>query len=390
MQKRLYFFFYNKFNNASLARLLSNAFYKINIIVYKIRKKIIKKDIVTINVEDASSKINKVSPCPKITYTLNNSGIHDNTDLSIIVPVYNYESVLENCIQSIINQNTRYKYEIIFVDDGSTDKSSEILQKYINVKKVKVLTQKNLGISKARNTGIDNAKGSYLMFVDCDDYLEPSIVESLLNIAYSNDVDIVESGYYTFNNKGRIKDFIMKSKYVKNNCSDVLLNHAGLPWGKIYKRELFDEIRFPESSWYEDTLIKFIIFRLCKSYFYYPEALYGYRMYEGNFTKVQNKSIRCIEHYWILSWLVELSHKLEIEDEVSLYKTLLLHLGSIFAARTVNLDVNLRKTVFILACELAKNSKPKKRYTIPYMYKQLEMSLEEKDYSLWLLTCKHI
>lgn len=95
-----------------------------------------------------------------------------NEKISVIIPVYNCEKYLNKCVDSVLNQ-TYTNYEIILIDDGSTDRSSEICDKYEKVsKKVKVLHQKNSGVSQARNNGVDIAEGKYICFLDSDDYIE--------------------------------------------------------------------------------------------------------------------------------------------------------------------------------------------------------------------------
>ena len=99
--------------------------------------------------------------------------------VSIVIPVYNVEKLLDRCIKSLLNQ-TYKDYELIFIDDGSKDNSLKILEKYKQNKKIKILTQKNNGPAITRNRGIKLAKGEYIMFVDSDDYVSPCIIEVLL------------------------------------------------------------------------------------------------------------------------------------------------------------------------------------------------------------------
>ncbi len=105
------------------------------------------------------------------------SDIDENIIISFVVPVYNSEKYLEECMLSIIHQDTNYHYECIFVDDGSTDQSPIILNRYASLDNVKIIHQENSGISMARNMGIKNAKGRYLVFVDNDDIVEKNMVQ---------------------------------------------------------------------------------------------------------------------------------------------------------------------------------------------------------------------
>jgi glycosyltransferase involved in cell wall biosynthesis len=116
--------------------------------------------------------------------------------LSIIVPVYNVEDYLEKCIESLYKQDLpKHEYEVIAVNDGSTDKSLDVLerlkQKHASVK---IITQENQGLSGARNTGINNASGDYILFVDSDDYILENTAKKLTDLAQQNDLDILEFG----------------------------------------------------------------------------------------------------------------------------------------------------------------------------------------------------
>lgn len=124
----------------------------------------------------------------------------NNISISIIVPVYNVEPYLEQCLESILQQNFK-NYELLCVDDGSTDKSGEILTEYaLKYNKIKVIThERNLGLSAARNTGLKNANGKYVMFVDSDDFVEKNAFEELFGIAEEAQVDIVYFNIKGFN-----------------------------------------------------------------------------------------------------------------------------------------------------------------------------------------------
>ena len=110
--------------------------------------------------------------------------------ISVIVPVYRVEQYLERCVASILAQTYR-DFELILVDDGSTDGAQDVLHRYENYPDVKVIFQQNQGIAGARNTGLVNAIGKYIMFIDCDDTVEDNLIETLMMKAYKDDCDIV-------------------------------------------------------------------------------------------------------------------------------------------------------------------------------------------------------
>ena len=114
-------------------------------------------------------------------------------DVSIIIPVYNTEKYLKQCLESLINQKTEFKYEIICVNDGSTDNSEKILEQFSE--DIQHIYIKNSGPGAARNLAIQKAKGQYLLFVDSDDYIDKEMLEKMYNNAIENNSDIVVCDY---------------------------------------------------------------------------------------------------------------------------------------------------------------------------------------------------
>ena len=175
-------------------------------------------------------------------------------DISIIVPIYNAEKYLKQCIDSLISQ-TKKEIEIILINDGSTDSSEKIIKKYKD-KRVKYFKNKNQGIGKTRNFGIDKATGKYIMFVDSDDYLEVHACEKLFHTAESEHLDLVICDFYRVEDNKvieiKIPDF--KNSTLKEN-PQLLLDINLAPWNKLYKRELIinNNIKFVEDLKYEDA-----------------------------------------------------------------------------------------------------------------------------------------
>ena len=141
MKHGFYFRFYKVFHNEMLCALLSNIAYFLYCIKYKIEKLRTKHSIIEMTVEDAHKIIDEVYPKPVSEPEYKNSKIDDSLDLSVVVPVYNNSEILDENIKSILNQKTSYSYEVIFVDDGSTDGARDILKKYENNPNVKLIFQ---------------------------------------------------------------------------------------------------------------------------------------------------------------------------------------------------------------------------------------------------------
>lgn len=199
--------------------------------------------------------------------------------ISVIVPVYNVESYLEKCIESIQNQSYK-SLEIILVNDGSTDSSGDICDKYATCdKRIRVIHQKNGGISSARNTGLEVANGDYIAFVDSDDYIEPKMYEDLLNVLKEYNLDIIDCGSFRDKNgmiTGGCNDGQIEI-YEKDDALRLAM-HDGFTsvWNKLYKRDIVINIRFPEGRKFEDSAISYLyiananrIGHINRSYYYY-------------------------------------------------------------------------------------------------------------------------
>lgn len=178
----------------------------------------------------------------------NNSTLLPQYELEVIIPVYNVEEYLEECINSILTQQTNFNFHIIIINDGSSDNSRNLLRKYEQDYRISIYDQENKGFSGARNTGLNYAQGKYIMFVDSDDRLPQGAIQALMTKAIEGDYDIVEGGHDRFNNNGII------SKHLPNANQ-----FSGVAWGKVYKAEIWQGVQFPEKYWFEDTICTFII-----------------------------------------------------------------------------------------------------------------------------------
>ena len=178
--------------------------------------------------------------------------------ISIIIPVYNAEKYIDNCIKSILNQ-TYNNLEIIVVNDGSTDATEAVLSKYLNYKNFKLINKDNEGPSIARKVGLDNSHGQYVSFVDADDYLDENFYEVMLNEMLDKNVDIVECGYKFVDSNGKvIKNSNMYNEYVNNNCVEhyvLKTNTTNYLWNRLFKKELFKNVVFPKFYAGEDSCI---------------------------------------------------------------------------------------------------------------------------------------
>lgn len=212
--------------------------------------------------------------------------ITDQDLITVIVPVFNVSQFLRKCLKSIIDQSYR-NIEIIIIDDGSTDGSGNICDELsVTDERVKVIHQLNMGLSGARNTGLDNASGKYIFFCDSDDYIEPDALEKMLFKLKRDHADIVACGFSkVYQNSGESKEkkelFTNPKPGRWNGYQSVIQmmrnnNVCTVVWNKLYRKELFEGIRFPLNVKNEDEATTYKLLYKAGIVTYTPDTLYNY------------------------------------------------------------------------------------------------------------------
>ena len=224
--------------------------------------------------------------------------------ISIIIPMYNVENYISECLNSVISQNYK-NLEIIIVDDGSTDNSYEIASKYCkNDSRIKIFRKKNGGLSDARNFGIENSSGKYLFFLDSDDFLPDYTIDYLYNLINLYKTNISIGAHTILKNKKNIYKGIGKEK-TKTLSTKEVLNEILLDkeidlstWGKLYKRELFYSIKFPVGKAFEDTATTYKLLYLSERVAVGGKSVYFYRIRSNSITTATNfsKKMQLIEN----------------------------------------------------------------------------------------------
>lgn len=216
-------------------------------------------------------------------------------DISVIVPIYNAEKYLNKCVDSLINQ-TKKELEFILVNDGSTDKTEEIIKSYKD-SRIKYFKNKNQGIGKTRNFGIEKATGKYIMFLDSDDYLKNNACEILYKSVEKTDADLAICDFYKIYDSGaeeKIKLLSFKPTTLRKTPS--LVNEINLaPWNKLYKKELItkNKIKFVENLKYEDAPFVIESFSKARKIIKVDEYLNYYLIHGNSETTVRDK--RCFD-----------------------------------------------------------------------------------------------
>lgn len=218
--------------------------------------------------------------------------------LSIIVPFYNVEKYLGTCLNSLLNQDiTINDYEIVLINDGSTDRSLEIADSFVKrYENVQLFSQENIGVGSARNKGIKSARGKYLMFVDADDYVQTGCIGSLIECMESNSLDLLRFNYYAINGNGQIIGKTKNSTYSIAYNKDVVngetfltdyLGWACYAWSFLYNTSFIskNDLYFNPSIFFEDVdwLVK--VLTLANRVLSIDKEIYVYLQRQGSITQ---------------------------------------------------------------------------------------------------------
>lgn len=206
--------------------------------------------------------------------------------ISIIIPVYNTEQYLGKCLDSVIFQ-TYKNLQIILVDDGSTDNSPSICDDYAKAdSRITVMHQKNAGVSAARNTGLAAVKGEWIGWVDSDDWIEPEMFARMIEAGLVHNTDIVICGRIEeYRNSAVSRGWNKEDILSREDAVRALLENDRIQnylWDKLWKKDLFDGMIFPEGRTYEDIALMGRLFEKSDTVLCIPDAYYHYNQRQGS------------------------------------------------------------------------------------------------------------
>lgn len=219
-------------------------------------------------------------------------------EISVIVPVYNAEKYVKRCLDSLVDQDFKRGYEIVVINDGSTDSSLEIVERLAALyKNIRVFSQKNSGLSAARNAGIARARGKYLMFTDSDDYVGREYLSAMYRASEQSGADITCCNYRNvfegsnfsmgciFRHRPGVFD---SEKMIRALIVDITMR--AYAWNKIYRRELFTKhgVTYPEGKYFEDVATTPKLFFYAKKIAVIQDELYNYVQRKGSITGTMN------------------------------------------------------------------------------------------------------
>lgn len=238
-------------------------------------------------------------------------------DLQIIMPAYNVEQYIDECISSVLAQKTRYSYLLVVVDDGSTDDTPILLQKYADNPHVKIIRQSNQGPSAARNNGLQYINARFVAFIDADDSLPENAVETLVRNVDEYNVDILEGSHRIFKGNQTIGVREFEDKFSSSIC------FSSFAWGKVYRAHIWQHVGFPLGYWFEDMMVLLTLSPMTAKQGQIHDIVYNYRDTPTGFTRAYNQDKRRIETYWVTKQLLADTNALGIVPTTYSYERFL-------------------------------------------------------------------
>ena len=265
----------------------------------------------------------------------------DDTEyqLDIIIPAYNVEAQLAGCMQSVLGQKSSYPFRVILVEDGATDRTAEIANRFAGIENVQVIHQQNAGAAHARNTGLAASCAPYLMFVDADDRLAPDAIQKLMDCITAQQADAAEGSYYNENGKTRRLHKQQEGLLPSMNAL------YGMPWGKVYRRELFEKVCFPEGYWFEDSVLHQLVLPCAGVKYGICDVVYerGINPQGAGYTSRGNA--KSIDTVWLALRLAQDRQQLGLRADQD-YFEYLLNLAVLSAHRLQGLDEEVQQAAF--------------------------------------------
>lgn len=307
----------------------------------------------------------------------------EDYDLQIVIPVYNVENFIAECMDSVLNQNTHYKYIVVVVNDGSTDRSREILRKYEHIDNVRIIDQKNRGLSAARNRALQNIIAPYITFVDSDDILLPGAIDAWMDAATRYDADIVEGSYQRLIN-GKVMPGLTHKPYVGSLWSETSM--TGYACMKVYRAELFRSACFPEGYYFEDTLISMYILPLAKRIVSIPDNVYLYRLNPRSIMSQMMKGEKCnVNSLFVTIQIIEDNAKRGFRHDQQQYDQFLHEIVGTFHAIKRMGRVDFNHHAFSVSCRLLQQYYPNYTTTNSSL-KPIEKALRFHNYRSYIVS----
>lgn len=341
------------------------------------------ESLVPMSAEKSEEILSKNYADVKSSALCDNKIISQDIDLQVIIPVYKAEPFLRKCIDSVLNQKTQYSFKIVAVNDGSPDKSGDILKEYESDNRVIVYTQENKGHAGARNTALKEIFAKYITYVDSDDEIPQGSIEAMLDAAFENDADIVQGSM-----DEKTLDGVISHNYSHPlNTNASRRDMKGFPCGKLFKAELFKDIYFPEKYWFEDSIVSMLIVPRSKRFVTIPDVVYSYTTNPNSVTHTHKGKPKTIDSFYVTRSLLVDQQKLISKGESLDYDIKkMFEQIAINWQRTFALGLEVESAIFVLTCDMFNKRFPNPS-SYDSKYEDLCRSLKNKDFAIYRREC---
>lgn len=272
-----------------------------------------------------------------------------DVDLSVIIPCYNNAAYLKACLDSVLGQQTDYRFEAVVIDDGSSDETPAILETYRIDPRVTLLRQENQGHSGARNAGLSRCRGRYILFHDSDDTLLPGSIQALLQCAFENDADIALGGYVCKDPQGNVTP---GKTFPAGEITDGE-TVPGMTCGKAFRRSLWAKLQFPMGYWYEDSVMAQILLPMAKRIYAVDTPVFAYLINPLGVSAASQGRPKALESLYVTRRLLEERAQFGLGYDAQAYNHFL-HMVLLTYHRTRRLGKDVPYGVFLCQRQLQK------------------------------------
>lgn len=337
------------------------------------------------DVSDAIASLQKIFPDPGESCWTDHGFEYEDRSLllSVIIPAYNVEKYIVNCLESVLKQKVSFGYEVIVINDGSTDSTPHLLKEYEHNARVRILHQQNKGLSAARNTGIRCSKGEYLCFVDSDDELTEGALEAFLSTALNEHAKLVVGSFVKCLRSGTVQ----YTRKLKDEKAEPRLL-PGFAHGRVIHYTVFQNLRFPEGYWYEDSIMAQIVHPLCRDSAYTSSRIcYKYYSNETGISAVSKGNRKSLDSLWLTMRLLNERKLFGLVSTQDSYEYFLSMVKQTYH-RTNKLGVDVACCVFVvqrMLMDLYYDS-----YEVPtkHKYQRIQNALRTNNFRKYVLACE--
>ena len=350
----------------------------------------------TMTEDEARSFLYELRPVPDDMMPVSHQKKERTKDLSIIIPAHNVEKFISKCLSSVLIALAPLDIdaEILIAENDSTDNTRKIIENFGGI--VRLLDCDGItSVGAAKNRALDEAEGRYLMFVDADDSVLEDSIGDMWRALITSGADIVAQGFLDYDNDGAhpLTDIPREIERY-----DQMSRVTTFLWGKIYKAELFDELRCPEGLYYDNTIPLFLIYPRVKNMYLLDGCGYVYHRHKQAMTNVLQGSTKSIDTVWMLDYcLGQMAEADRRRDPITLYRNVMNHYSMLSWSRVRKMEDDVREAVFVVgACTLEQiyeTLTPEEIEQLPLLLTEMELTLQtvfrNRHWRVWDYMCRH-